>query len=138
MSQYIKKAYIIDDNEIFHLILEKSVRQTNIITELCFFTNGMDALKQLKEDSSTDAGLPNLILLDINMPTLSGWEFMEQLEIIKLMDLDEMKIFIVSSSNAVEDRNRAEEFSNIADYIVKPISPEVLDSVFSFTAPYQR
>ena len=69
--------------------------------------------------------LPDIILLDIEMPIMDGWEFMEQIDLLKpIFNDQQVEIFILSSSITVEDKLKAENNPNIKGYITKPITLE--------------
>ena len=64
---------------------------------------------------------PNVILLDINMPIMDGWEFMDEMIVLKSKISVSIQIYIVSSSIGFEDKNKAKNYSEIIAYLSKPI-----------------
>ncbi len=125
----IRSLYVIDDDKIYHFLLKNLLKQNNIDVKSTFFQNGQDAIEHIK---SVDAdNLADLILLDVNMPIMNGWQFLE--EYIKVMDtLDKLPvIYMISSSNNEVDINKAREFSGmVKDYFLKPICKEDIDKIF--------
>ena len=88
--------------------------------------NGKEALNTLKSTIGEIDLLPDIILLDINMPVMDGWEFMEEIKMIKSKISKKIIIYIVSSSIAIEDKNKSKTFADIIGYIPKPISVDDL------------
>jgi CheY-like chemotaxis protein len=85
--------------------------------------NGKEAITTLNNTlKNNDEHIPDIILLDINMPVMDGWEFMEEIKRIKSKINKQIIIYIVSSSIALEDRNKSKTFTDIIGYIPKPIS----------------
>ena len=91
------------------------------------FHNGKEALNHLNAIISNEAELPDVILLDLNMPVMDGWEFLE--EFIKIESDKPITIYIVSSSIDPGDINKAKSYDNVSNYIVKPITIEALKTV---------
>ena len=116
----------IDDHEIFKLALE-TIDESILCT--CI-DKSIYAIEKLKTDESF---IPSIIFVDINMPVMDGWEFMEEIKKIKSDIRKDIHIYIVSSSIAVEDKNKSATFSNIMGYIPKPISVNELIAIVSNT-----
>ncbi|WP_306353880.1 response regulator [Flavobacterium sp. '19STA2R22 D10 B1'] len=123
-------VFVVDDDKIYHYILKKLLHKNNIEVNSYFFENGLDALEKLKE-SNQNQSLPDLILLDINMPIMNGWQFLTEFQKIKKALHKETIIYLVSSSNNVLDMNKAKEFPDeVKDYFLKPVSLEDLSKIF--------
>lgn len=122
----VKKLAVVDDDEIFVFLTKKTIEQTNLVEVIKVFGNGLDALNFLKENENSPNSLPEIILLDLSMPIMDGWQFLE--EYVKLHPRVGRKItiYICSSSISPDDINRAKEISAVTDYIIKPISKEKL------------
>ena len=121
-----KIIWIIDDDPIYQTIINKLIQKSGVFSEHSSFTNGKEAITTLNNtlEVHTDS-LPDIILLDINMPVMDGWEFMEEIKMIK-SKIHKQIIIIVSSSIALEDKNKSKTFSDIIGYIPKPISVDDL------------
>ena len=127
-----KVIWVVDDDVIYQTIINKIIQKSGVFSAHSSFKNGKEALTSLKK--IVDAGensLPDIILLDINMPVMDGWEFMDEIKKIKSNIRKDIHIYIVSSSIAIEDKNKSATFSNIMGYIPKPISVNELITIVS-------
>ena len=119
----IKKViWVIDDDAIYQIIVNKIIQRSQMFSEISTFKNGKDAIDALQNSLENNKLLPNIILLDINMPIMDGWEFMEEMELLKSQISKQIIIYIVSSSIAVEDKNKSKTYPDILGYLSKPIT----------------
>ncbi|MFV8441940.1 response regulator [Flavobacterium sp. LB2P44] len=115
----IKKAiWIVDDDAIYQIIVNKIIHKSEMFSAISSFKNGKEALDALENNTT----LPDIILLDINMPVMDGWEFMEAMGLLKPQFDKEIIVYIVSSSIAIEDKNRSKSYENILGYLSKPVT----------------
>ena len=117
-----KVIWIIDDDTIYQKIIYRLIQKIDMISSYASFTNGAEALNALNENINKKELLPDIILLDINMPVMDGWEFMEELKMLKSIIEKRIIIYMVSSSIAPEDKNKSKTFTDIYDYLSKPVS----------------
>ncbi|SHG22120.1 CheY chemotaxis protein or a CheY-like REC (receiver) domain [Flavobacterium segetis] len=124
-----KEIWIIDDDGIYQIIAKKIIQRSELFSKISSFKNGQEAFDNLFAAIEKGASLPDIILLDINMPIMDGWEFME--EIIKLESryLKDIAVYIVSSSIAVEDKNKSKTYFNILGYLSKPLTLNDLELI---------
>jgi CheY-like chemotaxis protein len=122
----INLTYIIDDDKIFTFVLKKIIEKNNHFKQVVDFKNGEDVLEILSSKSDS----PDIILLDINMPVIDGWQFLERLE--DLPNKKEYKIFIMSSSIDKNDIEKSKTYSTVKDFISKPINEEKLRRIIEF------
>jgi len=115
-------ACVIDDDDIYTFTVKRIIHNSQLAEKTLFFPNGKLALDFFNEYLHQDHHLPDLILLDINMPVLDGWQFMD--EFVKLVPRIEKRItvYIVSSSIDQADINKAKTYEHISDFIVKPVT----------------
>ncbi len=120
----VNLTYIIDDDKIFVFVLKKIILKNENFNEVLDFKNGEEVLKILSDKSNT---FPNIILLDINMPVIDGWQFLEQIE--KLPNKEKLNVFIMSSSIDTNDIEKSKSFSTVKDFISKPINNDKLNKL---------
>lgn len=127
----INLACIVDDDDIYTFSAKKIIARADIAENTIFFHNGRAALDYLSKNLEQYNQLPDLILLDLNMPVLDGWQFMD--EFAKLVPYINKKItvYIVSSSIDEEDYQRAKAIELISDFAVKPLTVTHLQNILS-------
>lgn len=127
-----KIIWTLDDDAIYQIIIRKLIQKSGGFFAHSSFINGSLALTTLKNIIKTSTGdFPDIILLDINMPVMDGWEFMEEFQTLQTQISKKIIIYIVSSSIAVEDKKKAETYIDIVGYLSKPISVETLVNLAS-------
>ncbi len=121
----LNNIMIIDDDEIFHLIFSDIIVMADVTRKISSFLSAEESLNYL----NTTDNLPELIFLDINMPGLDGWDFLN--EFAKLSDniKNKVKIVMLSSSIFEEDRIKAQKNKYVADFVVKPIDVEKVQTL---------
>jgi len=127
----INSMYVIDDDRIYHFLLKNLFKQNGIEINSTFFNNGHDAIEAIKIKREKGEEMPDLILLDVNMPIMNGWQFLEEYTKLKALLPNSSTIYMISSSNDEVDINKAKGYSDIVkDYFLKPICKEDLDKIF--------
>lgn len=125
-------VYVVDDDKVFHFIIKKLLINNGIDITPDFFENGLLAIENLKYKIENGEDAPDLILLDINMPILDGWQFLEEFKRIKDKLDKDIIIYIVSSSDDKADKNKAKSFEDeVSNYYLKPMTSEALKAIFS-------
>lgn len=117
-----KAIWIVDDDAIYQIIVNKIIQRSEMFSVISSFKNGKDAIDDLHNALENNEHLPDIILLDINMPIMDGWEFMEEMGMIKPKFPKEIVVYIVSSSIAIEDKNKSKSYENILGYLSKPVT----------------
>tara|TARA_B100000446_G_C10521086_1_gene330369 strand:+ start:1124 stop:1522 length:399 start_codon:yes stop_codon:yes gene_type:complete len=123
----IKLTYLIDDDEIYIFTTKKLINKVGFCEEIAVFQNGKEAIDAIKFTLRNKNELPDVILLDLNMPIMDGWQFLD--EFIRIKSEKQIKIYIVSSSVDPSDIERANTYNMVSNYIVKPISREKLHEI---------
>jgi len=120
---------VIDDDLIYSIAIKHIIKRSEISSDTLFFKNGLAALDYFKLNLSEKALLPDLILLDLNMPILDGWQFLDKYEPLIESLSKEIPVYIVSSSVDEEEYLKAKTFHSVRDFIVKPITVERLQQI---------
>ena len=125
----IQKVLCIDDDPISIMICRKVISRSMFATETDAANNGEKALRYLEDIIETEGSIyPELILLDLNMPIMNGWEFLENYEQSFAKNFDS-KIVILSSTIDPEDVKKSQQYSTVIDFISKPITVASLQEV---------
>ncbi|WP_026999938.1 response regulator [Eisenibacter elegans] len=119
-AKKIRRAYLIDDDTINNFLCKKILEKSGLIEEVVLFEEATKALANITQALQTSDMLPSLILLDINMPVMNGWEFMEAYQKLGKPVAD-IRLFILSSSSNEQDMEKAKKYPLILDYLTKPI-----------------
>lgn len=128
----IKTLFVIDDDKIYHFLFKNLLKQNGINVDVSFFNNGQEAIDTIKKSIETGGVFPDLILLDVNMPIMNGWQFLEEYSTLIPSLPEASPVYMISSSNNEVDLNRAKEFGSIIkDYLLKPVCKEDLDMIFA-------
>lgn len=114
-----KELFIIDDDPIYRLIVSKTVNtiDASLIINQC--ENGEIGLAKLEYLRNSNHEI--IVLLDINMPILDGWGFLDEIEKCHFYNLHQLIIYIVSSSTDESDKSRAKRYGFVKDFFHKPL-----------------
>lgn len=130
MSRF-KDVFVVDDDKVYHFIIKKLLTRNNIDVKPSFYLNGLEAMEEIKGKIKLGISLPDLILLDINMPIMDGWQFLDELKKTNSKLDKNTTIYLVSSSDSISDINKAKEYQDqIKDFFFKPMTAEDLWKIF--------
>ncbi|RZK56522.1 MAG: response regulator [Pedobacter sp.] len=116
---------VIDDDDINIFIIKKIVEKTGYDIDMVAKSNGQLAIDYVNDTLANNVDkFPNLILIDINMPVMNGWEFVEAYSTIS--GTPESDLYILSSSVYENDIEKTKSYSNVNGFISKPLSIERL------------
>lgn len=119
-----QKILLVDDDPIQNLINSKLLNRLDISNEIQVAINGRSAFDKF---ISTEEELPEIIFLDINMPIMNGWEFLDQLELKKFPSIP--KIYMLTSSISPDDIKKSDDHPLVENYITKPLSLAKLEAL---------
>lgn len=132
MSQ--KTTCIIDDDDIYLFSVKKVIEVNNLSDKVLEFKNGQEALDFFRAYCNDHDLLPDVIFLDINMPVMNGWEFIEEFRKIRPSITKDILLYIVSSSVDRTDVDKARSLPTVNDYITKPITASQLKTIYERVA----
>lgn len=122
----LKRYWIVDDDPIARMLIRKKMSRDVTSDECLEFANGQEALDKINSISPEEA--PDLILLDLNMPILNGWEFLEECH--KTIHEFEARIAILTSSIDENDLKKAKEFPCVIGFLNKPLNTNLLQELY--------
>jgi len=120
----IKNIFLVDDDATFVFMTKKIIRSTAIDSNINEFADGEAAIDFLKDHLDHNEPLPDVIFLDLNMPIMDGWGFLEEYTSLVARIKKKVKLYIVSSSISPHDIEHAKHFSTVSDFIIKPLLKE--------------
>jgi CheY-like chemotaxis protein len=113
-------VFLVDDDPIQTMITSQLVKLYSSTVEYVIYNNGAEVIQGLKEGL-----VPDIILLDINMPIMNGFEFLN----VYQHQTHTAKVFMLSSSDNEEDRNQAEKYNCVEGYATKPVTKEFIHDI---------
>ncbi|MDT0689749.1 response regulator [Salegentibacter sp. F188] len=137
MGQKVGLACIIDDDKIYVNLVKKIIEIKQLSENLLIYKNGKEALDYFEHilGNMTEDRLPEIIFLDLNMPVMDGWEFLNEFIKIKNYFNKKITLYVVSSSIDPRDLERAKSINLVTDYLIKPIELKKFEKIFERTIP---
>lgn len=117
---------IIEDDEVYQFTVTKNIQSQQLAKKILVFSDGEEALNFLSANIGDNNAVPDIIFLDINMPIMDGWQFLEEYIQLKPRIGKKVTLYMVSSSVDPADTQRAKKIEEVSDYIIKPITPDQL------------
>lgn len=136
----VTNIMLIDDKSINLFIAQKIIKRSTQKTIIKSFESGIDALDFLKNldkpTTTEDRFIPHIILLDINMPIMDGFQFLNEFDKIKNDDVKQICVYILSSSINPQEIKKASCEKCCKGFISKPLTVEKVDEVLKNYRPY--
>lgn len=126
----VNNVLVVDDDDNWCFLTKLILQKANIFKEITIARNGQEALNQIKALAAHGESLPELILLDIKMPVMDGFEFLEAIQICPALNLSRTRIYLSTSSFLQTDKERAQRYP-ISGFITKPLTEEMLDDILA-------
>ena len=120
----LKRILLVDDDEISNFINERKLKGSGIADRIDVCISGMKALQLLKEVQGSGECGPEVILLDINMPIMDGFGFLDEFDKLPVEFIQPIRVAMLTSSLEKEEIRRSYEYKNVVDFINKPLSTD--------------
>ncbi|MCY7329585.1 MAG: response regulator [Saprospiraceae bacterium] len=135
MKKKLNCILLVDDDaedNYFHQII---INEMNITERIEVALNGVEALNFLKKENQIH---PDIIFLDINMPKMNGWEFMEAYKELRADQKAKVVVVMLTTSENPEDKKRAGQFPDIIGFNSKPLTEEILNRILEHNFPEDK
>ena len=116
---------MVDDDIPTNFINQRIIESTGLDVHIQVCESGIEALEYLKKEDQQLQ--PSLIFLDINMPGMNGWEFLDEFEKIPAEDRSNIIVSMLSTSINPDDKRKAQERTSVETFFSKPLKSEYLD-----------
>lgn len=133
MAKNYKTIFVIDDDEVANFVTEKLLKYFDPGYSISTYSNPVEAFHLLQQLNEQKTAIPDLILLDINMPHMDGFQFLQKMKEYGLSE--KVEVIMYSSSSSFEDKKRSKTFSNVIGYLEKPFSAQAYGRMLDKT-PY--
>jgi CheY-like chemotaxis protein len=125
MSNYYKTCLLIDDNYIDNFVTRRILESSNFADEVIVSQSGIDAINFLRAGEI----IPDVIFLDIRMPMMGGFEFLQEYDKLEIEGKKNIKIFMLSSSLDPVDLRKSTNNKYITQFVHKPLTQKTLDDI---------
>jgi CheY-like chemotaxis protein len=131
MKNKLNCILLVDDDEPTNFLNQMVIEELDIAEQIRIAQNGQEALTYLKKTGTGDENfpLPDLILLDINMPAMNGWEFLERYSHLPDHQKANVIIVMLTTSFNPDDRAKANEISEVTGFETKPLTVDKLQTL---------
>jgi CheY-like chemotaxis protein len=123
------RILLIDDDATYTFLLKRTIAATNDNVKLKEFDNGQSAIGFLNDNKNHVEVLPDIILLDLNMPIMNGWGFLKEYALAAPTLPKNIFLYIVSSSISSYDIEKAKHSGLVTDFLIKPVSREKINQI---------
>lgn len=123
----LEKILCIDDDPITLMLCKMVITKALFSNEIATAKNGEEALKYFDSLKTTSIKKPQLIFLDLNMPVMNGWEFLDSFVTAEYSEYHDTKVIILSSTIDPQDLEKSKKYPMVIDFLSKPISKEMLE-----------
>jgi len=117
----VNKLWLIDDDSLFRQCSNILLQRENFAEKTELLESAYVAIEKLNDDKVTH---PDVIFVDLNMPIMNGWEFINEVIHNQIINFDKTRIFILSSSVDPNDLKKAESYKEISGFLHKPLASE--------------
>ena len=128
MSQKLNCILLVDDNDADNFFHKLVISELHVVDNIQVAETGLEAINYLKKENAI---IPQLIFLDINMPRMNGWEFLEEYKDLAPEQKAEIVIIMLTTSVNPEDKEHAEKIKEVNGFETKPLTTEKLNGILA-------
>ncbi|WP_153801017.1 response regulator [Foetidibacter luteolus] len=118
----IDKICLIDDDQFYLFSMRRMIEINQLCGTIAECKNGQEAINYISNSLANKESLPDVIFLDINMPIMNGWEFLDAYQKLCGNSKKTGKVYVVSSSIDSIDKAKAKTYKVVTGYVIKPVS----------------
>ncbi|MCH8554173.1 MAG: response regulator [Schleiferiaceae bacterium] len=123
----LQRTMLVEDDKITTIIVSRMVSSHSDYEEVSTFENGQLAFDYIKSIATDPTQYPEVILLDINMPVMDGWEFLDGVSAIS--GVSEIPVAVLTSSIDPEDIEKSQTYKQVLGYYTKPLNDNDLSEI---------
>lgn len=131
MKNKLNCILLIDDDEPTNFLNEMVINHSGLAEKVVPTQGGREALEYLKSTENGKHPQPDLILLDINMPAMNGWEFLEEYKKLSPEQQGKIVVIMLTTSLNPDDMDKANRIEEVKDFLNKPLTVEALESMLN-------
>ena len=126
-----KSIFVIDDYSINLKVAQMTIKRHGFFVTITTYSEAQFALEDLVNHRNNKTLLPDVILLDLHMPVMNGWEFLDKFKEISPCLAKDIEIYILSSSVDIREIQRSKQYSSVNDFLSKPLSIEMMHEIMT-------
>lgn len=131
MKKELKCVMLVDDDADDNFFHEREIKKVNVENIVIAENSAMKGLEYLRAMKSNKDPYPDLIFLDINMPRMNGWEFLQEYNRLDKELQSRAIIIMLTTSENPNDKLRAKTWDFVRDYISKPLTREIMREIIA-------
>lgn len=129
MTKKLNSILLVDDDEATNFIHKLIIEKMGCAEKVVITQNGSEALAYLKSKVNGSTPQPDIIFLDINMPGMNGWDFLEEYQKLDTANQGKVVLVMLTTSLNPDDMSRAEQIPVVNGFKNKPLTPVLLNEI---------
>ena len=131
MNAKLNTVLLIDDDDATNFLHQKVIREHHFAKNCHVFEGGEEALSYLTSKNQGEYPRPDLILLDVNMPVMNGWEFLDKYATLEEVQKGKVVLVMLTTSLNPDDEKRGNALPDVASFMRKPLTINILEHIIN-------